>query len=217
MRKFIFWIYVFLWLTSVAVRLAIAEEQATVSATVNASVLNKGRFTDKAFPGISEYKIGPENLLQIDVYYGKDEKISLKLRVSTRGIINFPLVGEVKADGLTAAGLQDKLTELLEKDYLVNPQVTVYIEEYSTVSIMGEINKPGVYPIKGQLTVVELISMAEGFTKIANQNKVKVIHTKPDGSKEEMLVRVYDSMNKNGQDNVILRSGDVVVVPESIF
>ena len=167
----------------------------------------------------SEYQVGPENALQIDVYYGKSEKISQKVRVSSRGVINFPLIGEVEIIGLTVAAVQDKLKQLLEKDYLVNPQVTVFIEEYSTVSIMGEVNKPGAYPIKGRLTVVELISLAEGFSKVAAPNKVKVIHTNPDGTKDETPVRVYDLMNKDasGQDKVVLRSGDVVIVPESLF
>ncbi|HNX69109.1 MAG TPA: polysaccharide biosynthesis/export family protein [Candidatus Omnitrophota bacterium] len=167
----------------------------------------------------SEYQIGPENALQIDVYYGKNENISQKVRVSSAGAINYPLVGEVQVVGLTVAQLQEKLRELLEKDYLVNPQVTVFIEEYSTVSIMGEVKKPGVYPIKGRLTVVELISLAEGFSKIASPNKVKVIHTLPDGTREEVVVKVRDIMNKHAgdKDNVTLRSGDVVIVPESLL
>lgn len=167
----------------------------------------------------SEYVIGPENAIQIDVYYGKNEKISQKVRVSSTGVINFPLIGQVEAAGLTVTGLQDKLRVMLEKDYLVNPQVTAFIEEYSTVTIMGEVRKPGAYPIKGRLTVLELISLAEGFTKIAAPNKVKVIRVNPAGVREEMPVRVYDIMNKDQADreNVVLRSGDIIVVPESIF
>jgi polysaccharide export outer membrane protein len=168
--------------------------------------------------GQTEYRIGAENALQIDVYYGKNEKISQKVRVSSRGVINFPLVGEVEVVGLTVSQLQDRLKGLLEKDYLVNPQVTIYIEEYSTVSIMGEVKKPGAYPIKGRLTVVELISLAEGFSKIAAPNKVKVVHTNADGTKEESVVKVYDLMNKeSGESDRELRSGDVVIVPESLF
>ena len=144
----------------------------------------------------SNYQVGPENALQIDVYYGKNEKISQKVRVSAGGIIQFPLIGEVPVAGLTVSEVQEKLRQLLEKDYLVNPQVTVFIEEYSTVSIVGEIKKPGVYPIKGRLTVVELISLAEGFSKIAAPNKVKVVRTHPDGTKEVKVVHVKDIMNK---------------------
>jgi polysaccharide export outer membrane protein len=81
------------------------------------------------------------------------------------------------------------------------------------------VKKPGAYPIKGRLTVVELISLAEGFSKIASPNKVKVIRTLPDGTKKETVIRVRDIMNKHAGDkeNLVLLSGDVVIVPESIF
>ena len=213
----------FLFLNFEGVGRVLAQDRAKVSLTRNAAISTQiklhGSPTATASPDFSEYKIGPENVLLIDVYYGNGEKISQRVRLSSRGVINFPLIGEIQVEGLTVPELQDKLSNLLEKDYLVNPQVTVFIEEYSTVSIMGEVKKPGAYPIKGRLTVVELISLAEGFTKIAAQNKVKVIHAKPDGSKEETLVHVYDFMNKNKnqQNNVVLHAGDVVIVPESFF
>ncbi|MBU9888969.1 MAG: SLBB domain-containing protein [Candidatus Omnitrophica bacterium] len=166
----------------------------------------------------SEYQIGPENALQIDVYYGKNEKISQKVRVSSAGIINFPLVGEVAVAGLTVAQLQEKLKQLLEKDYLVNPQVTAFIEEYSTVTIMGEVKRPGAYEIKGRLTVVGLISLAEGFTENALPTEAKVIRAGPGGTKTETLVRIHDVGGKNAggeNEGMSLRSGDVVVVPKS--
>jgi polysaccharide export outer membrane protein len=192
---------------------------ATIPAPVNAKDAPDKETIVKNTLDAFEYHIGTENVLQIDVYYGKGERISQKVRVSSRGIITFPLVGEVEVAGLTVSGLQDKLTELLGKDYLVNPQVTVFIEEYSTVSILGEVNKPSVYPIKGRVTVLELISLAEGFTKIAAPNKVKVMRILPDGSREEIQVRVSDIINKDrgDEDNVVLRAGDMVVVPESFF
>jgi polysaccharide export outer membrane protein len=164
------------------------------------------------------YRIGPENLLQIDVHYGKDGLISQKVRVSSKNLITFPLVGEVNVEGLTVSELENKLYTLLEKDYLVNPQVSVVIEEYSTVSVIGEVKKPGAYPIKGKLTVVEAISLAEGFTKIASPNRAKIVRTNPDGTKKEIPVRLSDIINgKRQKDNVYLQAGDVVVVPESLF
>jgi len=178
-----------------------------------------GLALDPSQTEVFEYQIGPENVLQIDVYYGKGEKIAQKVRVSSRGAITFPLVGEIVVAGLTMTELQNQLTQLLGKDYLVNPQVTIFIEEYSTVSILGEITKPGAYPIKGRLTVLELISLAEGFTKIAAPNKVKVIRTRTDGTREEIQVHVSDIINKDStdKDNVVLRAGDMVIVPESFF
>lgn len=165
-----------------------------------------------------DYRIGPENLLQINVHYGKDGVISQKVRVSSKNLITFPLVGEVDVKDLTVSELENKLYSLLEKDYLVNPQVTVVIEEYSTVSIIGQVTKPGSYPIKGRLTVVEAISLAGGFSKIASPNGVKVARINSDGSRTEILVRVNDIMKGNKQkDNIYLQAGDVVVVPESLF
>jgi polysaccharide export outer membrane protein len=164
------------------------------------------------------YRIGPENLLQIDVHYGKDGLISQKVRVSSRNLITFPLVGEVNVEGLTVSELENKLYTLLEKDYLVNPQVSVVIEEYSTVSVIGEVKKPGAYPIKGKLTVVEAVSLAEGFTKIASPNRAKIVRTLDDGTKKEIPVRLSDIINgKKQKNNIYLQAGDVVVVPESLF
>jgi len=165
-----------------------------------------------------EYRIGPENVLQIDVYYGRDRELDRKVRVSAKGYITFPLLGEVKAEGLTIAELEKRLTEMLEKDYLVNPQVSVFIEEYSTVSVLGQVKEPGAYEIKGRLSVVEVISMAGGFTKIANTNAVRVLRTYADGRKKTFVVKVNDIINKGREDEDIqLMPGDIVTVPESFF
>lgn len=164
----------------------------------------------------SEYVIDPENALSVDVFYGKGEKISQRVRVSSAGSINFPLVGEVQVSGLTVAQVQEKLALVLGKDYLVNPQVTVFIEEYSTVSVMGEVRNPGAYPIKGRLSVVGLISLAGGFGETASPNMVKVIHTNPDGTKTETVIRVLDMIRGTGADDgLFLHAGDVVMVPKS--
>jgi len=167
----------------------------------------------------NQYLIGPENNLVVDILYGKGEKITQKIQVSSQGDIICPLVGRVHAQGLTVSALQKELTDLLGKDYLVNPQVVISVEDFSTVSIIGEVKMPGSYSIKGKMTVVELISQAQGFTPIAAPNKVKVIRTRPDGTKKEILVRVYDIINKNADagNDISLQGGDVVMVPQSIF
>lgn len=165
-----------------------------------------------------QYEIGPENVLRIDVYYARDKNLFRTVRVSSNGMITFPLLGEVEVKGLTVSELENRLTYLLEKDYLVNPQVSVYIEEYSTVSILGQIKSPDSYPIKGRLSVVELISLAGGFTKIAARNDVRIIRTNPDGSKTIIRVRANDIINKGKEeDDIQLRPGDIVTVAESFF
>lgn len=165
-----------------------------------------------------EYIVGPQNVLQIDVYYGRDMNLERKVRVSSEGKINFPLLGEVEVNGLTVNELERKLTDLLGKDYLVNPQVSVFIEEYSTVSVIGQVNKPGTYQIKGRLTVVEAISLAEGFTKIAAPNGVKILRANPDGTKTTINVKAGDIINGGRkEEDIQLQSEDIVTVPESFF
>jgi polysaccharide export outer membrane protein len=165
-----------------------------------------------------EYKIGPENALLINVYYGRDKNLERKVRVSSDGYITFPLLGKVKVEDLTVSELENELTYLLGEDYLVNPQVSVFIEEYSTVSILGQVEEPGSFEIKGKLTVVELISKAGGFTKIADTNNVKIIRAREDGSKSSIPVRVNDIINRGKEDEDIqLKPGDIVTVGESFF
>jgi polysaccharide export outer membrane protein len=167
---------------------------------------------------LKEYEIGPENALLINVYYGRDKNLERKVRVSADGFITFPLLGKIEVVGLTVSELANKLTYLLGEDYLVNPQVSVFIEEYSTVSILGQVNDPGSFEIKGKLTVVELISMAGGFTKIADTNNVKVIRTADNGSKRTIPVRVNDIINKGKEESDIrLKPNDIVTVGESFF
>ena len=166
----------------------------------------------------SGYRIGPENVLQIDVYYGRDQELSRKVRVSSRGRIIFPLLGEVDVNGCSVAELENKITDLLNRDYLVNPQVSVFIEQYSTVSILGQVKEPGSFEIKGNLSLIELISLAGGFTKIAATNDVRVMRTRPDGAKTTIKVKANDIINKGRDDDDIqLKPGDIIMVPESFF
>ncbi len=165
----------------------------------------------------SDYRIDPENVLQIDVYYGKGEKSSQRVRVSSSGTITLSYIGDVPVAGLTVPELQKNLNKIFDKGEAVPPQATVSVEEYSMVTIIGEIKKAGAYPIKSSMSVVELIALAEGFNENASPNEVKVIHTNPDGTKTPSIVKVYDIMNKSSgeNENLLLRSRDVVIVPQS--
>ena len=168
-------------------------------------------------PRDSEYRIGSENVIQVDVSYGKDGQISQKIRVSSRGKANFPLLGDLKVVGMTVTDLQNRVKMLLERDYLVNPQVNIYIEEYSTVSIIGEVRKPGSYPMKGRLTILELIALAEGLTPVANSKSVSIIRVQPDKTKRTIHVELANLIAGGGQGDVQLSAGDVVVVSKSFF
>jgi polysaccharide export outer membrane protein len=101
--------------------------------------------------------------------------------------------------------------------YLKDPRVSVFIEEYATITVSGQVEEPGSFSLKGELTVIEAISMAGGFTKIAAKNAVKVMRLQ-DGKKKAILVRVAD-ISKRGDksQDMPLKRGDIVFVPESLF
>ncbi len=174
------------------------------------------------FPPIvksSEYRIEPGDVLVITVYEQPD--LTTKVRVTTKGEISFPLLGTLQVSNLTINQLQKKLTELLEKDYLVNPQVNVFIEEYHPrkVFVIGAVNKPGEYELfkDRATTVLEAIAMAGGFKEGAAQNNTRIIRL--EGSQEKTIpVKITDITQKGDKTKDIpVEPGDIVVVPESFF
>ena len=161
-----------------------------------------------------DYLIGADDVLDITVY--REDELDRKARVSPDGYISFPLLGRVGVEGLTVTALESELAERLKK-YLKKPQVTVFIEEYSTVTVSGQVEKPGSYSLKGRLTVLEAISLAGGFTKIAAKNMVKVMRIE-NGKEEAITVRVADISKKGDKlDDIFLKRRDIVFVPESLF
>ncbi|MEI9477819.1 MAG: polysaccharide biosynthesis/export family protein [Deltaproteobacteria bacterium] len=162
-----------------------------------------------------DYRLGPDDVLEITVY--REDELYREIRISSDGNISFPLLGEVKAEGLTPYEFQSALEEKLKK-YLKKPQVTVFIKEYSTISVTGQVNQPGSFPLKGQLSVIEAIGLAKGFTKIAGQNSVKIMRMEKNGEKKTLTVKVRDISKKGDKSkDVQLERGDIVFVPESLF
>ncbi|MFH1093661.1 MAG: polysaccharide biosynthesis/export family protein [Candidatus Omnitrophota bacterium] len=161
-----------------------------------------------------DYIIGPDDVLNISVY--RETELDRTVRISSEGYFSFPLVGQVKAHGISVQMLELTMEQMLQK-YLKNPQVTVFIEEYSTITVSGQVKNPGSYPLKGELTVIESISLAGGFTKIAARNNVKVMRTE-DNKEKTIHVRVADISKKgNKTEDIPLKRGDLVFVPESMF
>jgi polysaccharide export outer membrane protein len=172
-----------------------------------------------AYSQSSEYKLQPSDVLNITVHGQPD--LTTKTRVTSEGFITFPLLGKVKAQGITVRELEQELKTLLEKDYLVNAQVLVFIEKYNPrqVSVMGEVQKPGKYdiPPEKELTLMGAIAMAEGFTKDAEVNKVRVMRSEG-GQKRTMEINTKDITDKGDKDkDIALEPDDIVYVPESFF
>ena len=155
-----------------------------------------------------DYILSPEDELSITVWDHPD--LTRKTRVSLEGKISFPLIGEVEVAGLTPLQAEKKIKGLLDGDYVVNPQVSIQMEEYKTARMMfyvtGEVTKPGQYPYQKGMSLLHAISSAGGFTEKAARSKVRVVR-EVEGKKIEL---------KFGLDQAI-EPGDTVVVPESFW
>jgi polysaccharide export outer membrane protein len=160
-----------------------------------------------------EYRIGNLDLLEIKVW-GADE-ITRSVRVDSKGLINLPLIGMLPAAGLTGYELETMITKELAKDYLQNPQVSVFIKEYksSTVTVQGVVKKSGIYDFQGRPTLLDAISMAGGVDLKGDETSVKVVSKAINKSSHTAM---YDlsAIRQNKIANPLLKGGDVVVVEE---
>lgn len=133
----------------------------------------KGEYT-----GNSDYRIGPQDLLSVSVFLNEDLK--REVRVNTQGEIALPLIGTVQAGGKTVEELEAILSEAYGKSYLQNPQINVFIQEFTSqrVTIEGAVKKPGIYPIKSKTSLLQAMAMAEGVNQdIADLTAVLVFRT----------------------------------------
>lgn len=116
-----------------------------------------------------DYKIGPEDLLEISVF--EEEKLNKTVRVSSQGNISLPLLGILRVRDLTAYELEKEIRDLLVEKYLKDPHVSVFIKEYRNqrISVMGAVEKPGVFDVSGQKTILDVLAMAGGLKEDAGQ------------------------------------------------
>jgi len=155
------------------------------------------------------YRINPKDILEITVYEEPD--LSKNFMVNLDGEIVYPLLGNIVVRGLTTEDVERKIAELLAKDYLVDPQVSVLIKESVKISILGKVNKPGTYELKSSMTVLDAIISAGGFSIDANAKEVKIVRMKGEG-KETINVDV-DTIIKDSdrKSDISLEPGDLVL------
>ena len=162
---------------------------------------------------ISDYVIGPEDMLQITVW--KNESLSRALPVRPDGKISLPLLHDVQAAGLTPMQLQEKLATALG-EFMPNPEVAVTVTDVRSyrVSVLGEVQRPGVLQLKSDTTVLEAIALAGGFRDFASPGKIMILRKNGDGQAQKIPFNYNRVVKDNrGEGNVTLKSGDVVVVP----
>ena len=134
--------------------------------------------------------------------------LSKEVRVDDGGNITLPLIGTVRAAGMSASELEQSIASLLEKDYMHNPQVNVFVKESTSnkVTVSGAVNKPGVYQLSTDTTVTQAIAMAEGVNRLAIKDTVTVFR-----NGRPFTVQL-EAINKGLQPDPLIRAGDKIQV-----
>jgi len=160
----------------------------------------------------ADYKIGPQDLLKIDVW--KEEQLTRTVPVRPDGKITLPLLNDVQAAGLTPMELAGVISDQLKK-YINNPQVSVSVTEINSrrIYVTGEVLKAGTYALLPHMTVLQALSSSGGFTQFARVKNIYVLRTES-GEQVKMAFNYKEAVRgKNPEQNIELLSGDVIVVP----
>lgn len=162
----------------------------------------------------ADYIIGPEDVLEITVWRNAD--LSKIVAVRPDGRISMPLIGDVVAVGRTPGQLTEEISSKL-KEYKENPSVAIVVKEVNSYAIfvLGEVTRPGKYPLKSKTTLVQAITVAGGFTAVAARNKLVVFRFTDTGNGNEKIKASYDDivLRDGTKQNIELKPGDQIVVP----
>jgi polysaccharide biosynthesis/export protein len=192
--------------------------KATILFIAVAAALQLGATVSQASPSDiptalpSSYAIGPDDVLQI--VFWKDHDLSVDVVVRPDGRISVPLLNDVQAAGLTPDELRAKLSSAAEQ-YFEHPNVTVLVKQINSrkVFITGQIDKPGIYPLTGPMTILQLIAAAGGLKEDADGDHIIVMHRDSSGGPAREFNYSDVVKKKRLAQNITLTPGDTVVVP----
>lgn len=155
-------------------------------------------------PTPKTYVLGPGDLIQIQVY--GEEDLTVKVRIEEDGYLSYPFLGDIKVGGLPVDSLQKRIHDGLRGDYLVNPDVRVFILEYRPVYVNGQVRRPGGYAYVPGLTVQKAVALAGGLTDLASTRGLIVVR-EGDEKKQRISVNLDSPMGP----------GDILIVEERFF
>lgn len=164
---------------------------------------------------LQEYVIGAEDVLEVLVW--KNADLSKQVNVRPDGMITLPLIGDVKAAGLTTEVLRKGIVERL-KEYQENAVVSIIVRDINSykIYVLGEVVRPGAYTLKAKTTLIQAIALAGGFTQFASKNNIVVLREKTGkGGKAENLTFSLKKIVRDGSPdkNPVLMPGDTIFVP----
>lgn len=166
-----------------------------------------------AYTGVSDYRIGALDLLQVSVFQLED--FDREVRVNTSGMVSLPLIGGVRAGGKTVQELEAEIAARLSESYLQSPQVSVFVKEFTSqrVTVEGAVNKPGIFPITGRTSLLQAVAMSEGLAPLADPSSVVVFRT-IQGKRMAALFDLRAIRAGNAEDPQVY-GDDIIVVDQS--
>ena len=166
-----------------------------------------------AYEGGTNYRVGAQDQLEISVFGVPD--LTRTVRVNSNGQISLPLVGGLKAGGLTVPELEKEIAASLAKSYLQNPQVTVFVKEYASqrITMEGSFKRPGIYPLTGKTSLLQAVAIAGGFDQMAEPSKVVVFRQ----VKGKKMAAAFDmrAIRKGVAEDPLVYGDDIIVVGDA--
>jgi polysaccharide export outer membrane protein len=167
-----------------------------------------------ASASLGDYRIGPEDLLEVQVF--GVEQLARTVRVNSFGMISLPLIGAIPLGGMTAQEAEKLIARKLAENYLQDPQVSVFIKEYTNqrVTIEGAVTKPGIYPLRGQTTLLRTLAIAGGQGSLSDMSNVMVFRADASGRRDSQVYDV-ERIRRGEIDDPTILNDDVIVVNRS--
>lgn len=170
-------------------------------------------------PESADYILQPSDLIRVRVFQEPD--LDREVRITQENTVTLPLIGSLNLKDKTVRQAEEMVRRLYDRDYLVNPQITMTVLEYSeqTVQVLGSVNSSGsiVFPPEQKMGLVEAITRAGGFSRLADRKRVRLTRTLPDGKTENHIINTDDLIHGNSSQLWLLKKGDVIFVPERIL
>jgi polysaccharide biosynthesis/export protein len=159
--------------------------------------------------------LGPGDVFVVDVFGEKD--LSGKFRISAVGTIDYPFAGRIQVAGMTPPDVASLLKKKLADGYLKDPSVSVFVESYNSkkISVFGQVQKPGTFNYMNNMSIIEAITLAGGFTPLASKNDISV--TRVENGKSRRFTVPVEEIGEGKAMNYLLTPGDIVFIPERMF
>ena len=185
----------------------------------NFKSINGGSSADFGIVVDENYILKPSDVIQVSIFLEPD--LEKSVRIEADGTVTLPLIKKVKVADLTVSDAQELITQLYNRDYLVDPQISVLVVSFSPklVRILGSVNRPGVVemPPDREMTLTEAIASANGISRLGNPKSITIKRVDDSGKTQQFEVNFNRILMNAKAKDMILLEGDTIWVPERII